>query len=157
MKLRGLVVEDFLQYKKPCLFLIMPYCTFKCDRENGSQICQNWSLCKEAVVEMPEQQLVQLYLSNPITTSVVFGGLEPLDSFDEVLSFVKLLRERCEDDVVIYTGYTEKEVEDQVQQLQHYSNIIVKFGRFRPDQNPHLDPVLGIELASDNQYAKKIS
>ena len=33
--------------------------------------------------------------------------------------------------------------------------IIVKFGRFRPNQEPHYDEVLGVNLISDNQYAKE--
>ena len=41
--------------------------------------------------------------------------------------------------------------------LKKYSNIIIKFGRFIPNQKPHYDPVLGVELASDNQYGEKIS
>ena len=36
-------------------------------------------------------------------------------------------------------------------------NIIIKFGRFVPMQQPHFDPILGVNLASDNQYAKQIS
>ena len=36
-----------------------------------------------------------------------------------------------------------------------YDNIVVKFGRFRPNQDPHYDNVLGVKLASNNQYAKK--
>ena len=33
--------------------------------------------------------------------------------------------------------------------------VIVKYGRFRPNQEPHYDEVLGIKLASINQYAKE--
>ena len=35
-----------------------------------------------------------------------------------------------------------------------YGNIIVKYGRYVPNQKPHYDELLGILLASDNQYAK---
>ena len=41
--------------------------------------------------------------------------------------------------------------------LELYENIIVKFGRYVPNQLPHYDNVLGIKLASDNQYAKVVS
>jgi hypothetical protein len=41
--------------------------------------------------------------------------------------------------------------------LCQFSNIIIKFGRFRPGQEPHYDEVLGVKLASDNQYAKRVS
>ena len=33
--------------------------------------------------------------------------------------------------------------------------VIVKFGRFRPNQEKHYDEVLGVYLISDNQYAKE--
>jgi len=36
-------------------------------------------------------------------------------------------------------------------------NIIIKYGRFIPDKEKHYDEVLGIYLASDNQYAERIS
>ena len=38
-----------------------------------------------------------------------------------------------------------------------WENIIIKFGRYIPNQEKHYDDVLGIELASDNQYAEVIS
>lgn len=63
----------------------------------------------------------------------------------------------CNDDIVIYTGYTPEEVEEEVKLLSEFENIIIKFGRFRPSQTPHYDDVLGINLVSDNQYAVKIS
>jgi hypothetical protein len=38
-----------------------------------------------------------------------------------------------------------------------FDNIIVKFGRFIPDDEKRFDEVLGVELASHNQYAEVIS
>ena len=35
-------------------------------------------------------------------------------------------------------------------------NIIIKFGRFIPNRPSRYDEVLGVELASDNQFAKRI-
>ena len=61
------------------------------------------------------------------------------------------------DDIIIYTGYDKNEIEDQIMILKKYKNIIVKFGRYVPGQQAHFDKVLGVELASDNQYAEKIS
>lgn len=159
MKLKGLIDEDFLQYKKPSLFLIMPYCSFKCDKESGTQICQNWSLSKQSIIDVPEDTLIQRYLQDPITTSIVLGGLEPLDSFPEVLSFINLFRNKynCEDDIVIFTGYKKEEIVDYLIDLKQYKNIYVKFGRFIPNQTEHFDEVLGVNLGSDNQYAERIS
>ncbi len=62
----------------------------------------------------------------------------------------------CEDDVVIYTGYYPDEIKDELHLLSLYENIIVKFGRFIPGRPQRYDEVLGITLASDNQYAERI-
>lgn len=156
MLLRGLIEEDFTQYKEPSMFLICPWCDFKCDKENGNQICQNLPVASEPIISYDYDQLIQRYLGNPITKAIVFGGLEPMRSFDYVKIFIHKLRWEysCFDTVVIYTGYYKDEIPDQIKELKKFSNIIVKFGRFIPDQKPHYDPVLGIELASDNQHAE---
>ena len=59
--------------------------------------------------------------------------------------------------MAIYTGYYKNEIQDQIDVLKLYPNIIVKFGRYIPNQSPHYDKILGVELASNNQYAEKIS
>ena len=41
MILKGLIDEDFVNYKKPAMVLEFPYCSFKCDKECGRQVCQN--------------------------------------------------------------------------------------------------------------------
>ena len=38
---------------------------------------------------------------------------------------------------------------------QHLAPVVVKYGRFVPDCQPHYDEVLGVNLSSDNQYAKR--
>lgn len=157
MKLKGLTDEDFVNYKKPSMFLVFPYCTFKCDKEAGCQVCQNSSLAAAHILEVSLEALVKRYLDNPISHALVCGGLEPLDSFDELLELVKTFRGMTSDDIVIYTGYTEEEVSDKIVKLQEYPNIIVKFGRFRYNDKSRYDEILGITLASENQYAKKIS
>lgn len=157
MKIIDLIDEDFINYKKPSLFLALPFCTFKCEKEYGIQCCQNSSLAKQPIVEVSTEKLVQRYLENPISESVVMGGMEPLDSFEDVIKFISILRKYSDSDVVLYTGYYKSEIEDKIEQLQKFSNIIVKFGRFRPNEPHHIDPILGVELASTNQYAEKIS
>lgn len=159
MRLRGLKDEDFLQYKKPCMFLILPYCSFKCDKENGTQVCQNWNLLKQEVIDVPDEVLIERYLDNPITTSLVLGGLEPLDSFSEVNNLINLFRNKYkrDDDIVIFTGYNKEEIVEYIKGLKHYNNIYIKYGRFIPNHTEHFDEVLGVKLGSDNQYAEKIS
>ena len=87
------------------------------------------------------------------------SGLEPFDSIDELYSLCWELRQYTNDDIVIYTGYTEEEVRQMTNGRRFYniSNIIIKFGRFIPNQKKHYDEILGVELASPNQYARRIS
>lgn len=155
MIIKGIIDEDFVNYKKPAMVIISPYCTFKCDKECGRQVCQNGSLAKALTTSVTVSSLVYRYLHNPITEAVVFQGLEPMDSFEDVLNFIAVLRlNKCMDDVVIYTGYNKDEISDKLKYLQQYSNIIIKYGRFIPGEDNHYDPVLGVNLASDNQYAE---
>ena len=157
MKIRGITFEDFVNYKKPSMFLVFPNCSFKCDKECGKPVCQNGALVRIPIHEIPVTLLVESYLRNNITKAIVLGGLEPFDSWDELQELIKSLREKTNDDIVIYTGYTEEELEDKIKILKKYKSIIIKFGRFIPDQESHYDEVLGIKLASNNQYGKVIS
>ena len=159
MKIKGLTDEDFVKYKKPSMFIIFPFCSFKCEKESGVMCCQNSSLAHAKIIDISEEKLILRYLDNPITKAIVCGGLEPMDSFDELSSFIKSLRVdyKCLDDIVIYTGFNKAEIEDKIQILKQYPNIIIKYGRFIPNQESHKDDVLGIELASPNQYAEELS
>ena len=135
-----------------------PYCSFKCDKECGQQICQNSSLVKAENIDINPIQLVHRYLTNPITKAIVCQGLEPFDSFEELLEIIQELRHNYlnNDDVVIYTGYTKEEIQTQINELSKFDNIIIKFGRFIPNQSSHFDETLGVQLASPNQYAKRL-
>jgi hypothetical protein len=159
MLIKGLKDEDFVNYKKPSMFIIMPFCSFKCDKENGCNLCQNSHLAQEPTLTHDTTSLVTRYLTNPITKAIVLGGLEPFDSPYDLEEFVVYLREvcKCDDDIVIYTGYREDELEELAvfQRLIKMKNIVIKYGRFRPNQQPHYDEVLGVKLTSDNQYAKR--
>jgi hypothetical protein len=153
---KGVIDEDFVNYKVPSMSIVCPYCTFKCDKECGMSVCQNSSLAKADVIDVSIDALVKRYLRNPITKAVVFNGLEPFDSFEDVYKLIERIREFRKDDIVIYTGYNENEVADFVDKLKNFGNIIIKFGRFIPNNQGHFDDVLGVYLASDNQYARKI-
>lgn len=157
MKIKGIVFEDFLNYKKPSLFIIFPYCNFKCDKDCGLKVCQNSSLAKEKEIEYSIDKIVNNYIENDITKAIVCGGLEPMDSFDDLKELVGALRVKTNDDIVIYTGYREEEIEDKANDLKQFANIIIKFGRYIPNDKEYYNDILGINLASRNQYAKKIS
>lgn len=157
MKIKGIVFEDFLNYKKPSLFIIFPYCNFKCDKDCGLKVCQNSSLAKEKEIEYSIDKIIDNYIENDITKAIVCGGLEPMDSFDDLKELVGALRIKTNDDIVIYTGYREEEIEDKVNNLKQFTNIIIKFGRYIPNDKGYYNDILGVNLASRNQYVKKIS
>lgn len=157
MRIKGLTDEDFVNYKFPSMFIVTSQCSFKCDAECGKAVCQNLPLAAAPIIEISATDLVQRYLKNDITKAVVIGGLEPFDSSRELLEFIAEFRRYSNDDIVIYTGYYEDEIQSYINRLANdYNNIIIKFGRFIPDQQPHYDEILGVSLASNNQKGVKI-
>ena len=157
MKLKQLIDEDFVNYRKPSMFIGTTKCSFKCDKECGMQVCQNSTLATARSIDIDNEILIKRYINNPITSAVVIGGLEPFDTWNGLYIFIKQFRQVCSDDIVIYTGYKEDEIKDQIQRLKvEFYNIIVKFGRYIPNKRSHLDEILGVNLASDNQYARRI-
>ena len=156
MKVIDIINEDFVNYKKPCMTIMMPYCTFKCDKECGKQVCQNSDLATAAKIEIESKKIIERYLNNPISEAIVFQGLEPFDSFYQVLDFIKKFREVSNDDIVIYTGYNKEEIKWYLLFLKNFDNIIIKYGRYIPGQEKHFDETLGVYLASDNQYAERL-
>ena len=155
--IKGIIENDFINYKEPSMTIQMPMCSFKCDRECGQQVCQNGSLHLAPTHKIKNEDIIRRYLTNPITSAIVFQGLEPFDSWEELLELILDFRDSTNDDIVIYTGYTEDECADFIDILRHIKNIIIKFGRFIPDKPSIYEPVLEVMLASPNQYAKKIS
>ena len=153
MKIKGLISEDFVNYKKPAMTIMFPCCNFKC----GTEYCQNSPLATTENMELDISDIVIRYLNNPITESVVMQGLEPFDSWNDLIELVDCLRRSTNDDIVIYTGYNKEEIINKVCLLSNYKNIIIKYGRYIPNQEKHYDEVLGVYLASSNQYAERIS
>lgn len=181
MKIKGIIDEDFINYKIPSMYIATATCTFKCDKEYGNKICQNCDLVKQSDIDISDDTIVERYKANPISKAIVFGGLEPIDQFVQLVSLISKFRiSEIQDDIVIYTGFNKNELEnakwdsylvdpDGVEQywrstnlncievLQKFENIVIKYGRYIPNQQPHFDNVLGLYLASDNQYAERIS
>lgn len=176
MELLFVVQEDFLNYKKPSMFIGFPKCSFKCNIDCGDNVCQNYKLAHSSKINVDIDNLCKMYINNNITKAIVMGGLEPFDSPFDLISVIDHIRNtyNCDDDIVIYTGYTFDELDGMkiygysgsinqdklhavYNTLKQYKNIIIKAGRFIPGHKPHLDNVLGVNLASNNQYAIKIS
>ena len=152
--------DDFVQYKKPCVVVCFPNCTWKCCTEAGipTSVCQNQEMCELKDIDITPEDVYNLYKESLFAESICCSGLEPMLQFDDVLSLLKYFREHdCNADFVVYTGYYRNEIEDKIEQLAKYKNVIVKFGRYVPNQEKHYDEVLGVWLASDNQYAERIS
>lgn len=169
MIVKGIIDEDFINYKKPSMVIEFPYCSFKCDKDCGRAVCQNSPLVNEPNIEIEHYKIINRFFKNDISEAIVFQGLEPLDSFTDVLKLLAILHLPAfavfQIDVVIYTGYTKEELQNKIykdntsylDKLKKYNNIIIKYGRYIPDQEPHYDEVLGVNLASDNQYAERLS
>ena len=156
MKIKNIIEEDFVNYKVPSMFIATSRCDFKCDRECGKNVCQNSPLAIAPVFEIDDAKLIKRYLNNDITEAVVIGGLEGFDTFDDMYAFIWRFRQICFDPIVLYTGYYPSEIKDKLKKLFKFNNIIVKFGRFIPNDKPRYDEVLGITLASSNQFALTI-
>lgn len=201
MMVKGITDEDFVNYKVPSMFIATAKCSFKCDNEYGSPVCQNSNLAKQPNIWIDNDQIVERFLNNKISKAIVFGGLEPAEQLDDIIDIIYKLRysfmgydyyqglpsdphPKSVSDVVIYTGYNKDEFRDifwhthamhhayepwlwlefRTQELSKsiedevfQDGLVIKYGRYIPGQQPHLDPVLGVYLASDNQYAERIS
>lgn len=161
--------EDFTSYKKPSMIIAFPSCTFKCERECGQKMCQNSALATAPNIKIEYADIVDRYLKNPITKAVIMAGLEPFDRVRDLVNLISYFREKTDDDIIVYTGYTEEEVKNMqyiswgkqnhsyYDEIAKYPNIVIKFGRFIPNHQPHYDEILGINLISDNQYARRIN
>ena len=162
MRVKTIKDEWFQDYKKPSMFIGTVSCSGKCCKEAGIplSVCQNDGWRASAPIDIPDETIIKRYLMNPITNAIVIGGLEPFEQTDELFRFIHTLRVvfGCEDDVVIYTGYKQDEIIADVWRLAYqYGNIVIKFGRYVPNMKSRFDEVLGVTLASDNQYAVRIS
>lgn len=157
MIVKGIQDEDFVNYKKPSMFIAFPSCTWKCEKECGKKVCQNGTLATSKNIEITYEDIVRRYMNNNLTSAIVMGGLEAFDSFYDLFNLIYTFREETHDDIVIYTGYYKEEIEEKIEKLKGFSNIVVKYGRFIPDNTKYYNELLGVELASSNQYVERIN
>lgn len=159
MKIKGIVDENFQDYKQASMFICTAQCNGKCWRELGlpADTCQNSKIASQKTIDYSDEKIAQRYVANGITHAIVIGGLEPFEQTEELYNLVSTLRNKTDDYIIIYTGYREDEIPVEIETLSKFPNIIIKFGRYRPNDTPRYDPVLCVTLASSNQYAKKIS
>ncbi len=140
------------------MYIAFPYCDFKCEKDCGIKCCQNSELALSKNIEIPIERILELYRqSSAFTKALVCCGMEPMKSFDDLLELITAFRKEFDDDIVIYTGYNKNEILKEIRILREFPNIIIKFGRFKPNDVHKFDEILGVTLASANQYAEKIS
>ena len=126
MELLFVVQEDFLNYKKPSMFIGFPKCSFKCNIDYGNNVCQNYKLAQSSKINVDIDNLCKMYINNNITKAIVMGGLEPFDSPFDLISVIDHIRNtyNCDDDIVIYTGYTFDELDGM--KIYGYNDAINK-------------------------------
>ena len=162
MKLRAIIEEDCNHYKDFSMVLFAPYCNWKCCKESNIPVeeCANQSFQKEPVMDFSNGFILQKYLSNPLQNALCIAGAESLDS-DDLNDFIKFFRQSVNDIIIVYTGYTitEPKVKNFIDWIfkNNIQNVILKIGRYIPNDIPHIDPILEIPLASNNQFAIKIN
>ena len=160
LTVKEIVDENFQDYRKASMFIATVKCDFKCLIEKGldCSICQNSKTAKLPNKKILIPDVFKRYMSNPLTSAIVVGGLEPMLQFDEIFNLISYFRNNsCDDDFVIYTGYYAEEISQKVALIKKFKNIIIKYGRFIPNSESVFDNVLGVTLNSENQHAVKIS
>ena len=86
-----------------------------------------------------------------------FNSTIAKEHLDELKELIQEFRSKTDDDIVIYTGYNPQELDYQLRWLTTYDNIIIKFGRYVPNCDGRYDDILGVTLASNNQFAANIT
>ena len=148
------IVEVFQDYKKSALLLCTCYCDWKCCAESGldQSLCQNSRIAKQREIKTPFASILKK-VNASFTDAVIFGGLEPMMQVDEVIQCIEYLRlNGVKKDIIIYTGYYLEEIDSNILYRLSQNKVILKCGRFIPNRSSKYDPILGVVLASDNQY-----
>ena len=151
--------ESFTEYYKTGLLIATPFCTDKCSKDLGLEV----SLCHNCLIEneyeeISNKDILQRYKDGQgLFKSLIFAGREPMDSFEELVELIRDFRELYNDDIVIYTGFYKNEIFSKLAIIKMFENIVVKFGRFIPNQEKVYDNILQVYLANKEQYVEKIS
>jgi len=167
MHLKQIIDESFGDFMECAMLLVTPYCNFKCVD------CQNKHLLQLETKNFPDEEILERFFKNPLTSAIIFGGLEPLDSILEVRKFIHLLgckvyaEELEKPTVVIYTGYELREIDSDLYwsglgpEMHQYNKCILKYGRYAPEYDKDGKRIdiwnedLGVFLASPNQNTIK--
>ena len=61
----------------------------------------------------------------PLVDGITISGGEPFDQFDALLAIVTQLREKTKVDILVYTGYSIEDINDQLQQIKPYIDVLI--------------------------------
>ncbi len=152
------IETTFTDYKECGLKIATPSCTFKCCREQGMSdfSCGNYALESSEPIPITITHLLG-YFDTRIHKCLIFGGLEPFDTYDDMYNIIDAFVEVYEDcPIIIYSGYMPNEVDYKTRNLKKSfpnTKFIVKYGRYIPNMMPKKDELLGVTLVSGNQFA----
>lgn len=145
--------EVFQDYKDSAILFSAIDCDWKCCREYGQSICQNQKMHGQREVILPFSRVLET-ICNSYTDAVIFGGLEPMLQADELVQCIEYLRQQgMSRPIIIYTGYYPHEINTDTLIRLANCHVIMKFGRYDPSYEPKFDDILGITLASGNQFS----
>ena len=160
MKILDVLDVDSVNYKKLCMTIMFPYCSFKCNKDAGTIVCQNYQSKGSELIDVEINELIKMYVENPLTEAIVMQGFEPFDSYNDLYALIYEFTRVSKDDIVIYTGYNKSEIQSEVLalcDLIECNNLIIKFGRYVPNDISVFDETLGVTLSSSNQYAEVVN
>ena len=75
IQVKGVVFEDFVNYKKPCMTIEMPRCDFKCDKECGQNVCHNSALAIADNITIDVDSIISLITTSRIFQEVIRIGI----------------------------------------------------------------------------------
>ena len=71
MIIKGLTDEDFVNYKKPAMFIATSKCSFKCEKECGvTGMCQNHPLATASEISLPNKK-DDIGMHSTVTTYII--------------------------------------------------------------------------------------
>ena len=149
IKLHG-YKEVYNDYKKVGVLLATPTCN------NNCKYCQNEYLKKKKPIEYDISEIFNFVKKNKLIKSFIFGGLDCMDSFDQTYDIIKEIRKKFDYDIVLYTGKLKTDINLEIEKLKNFKGIIIKFGKYKKNKEKKYDELLGITLASNNQYSRRI-
>jgi len=95
-------------------------CSLRCE---GCISVDTWATAKTLI---PIDQLMMALSSYiPLVDGITISGGEPFDQFDALLAIVAQLREKTKVDILVYTGYSIEDINDQLQQIKPYIDVLI--------------------------------